>query len=140
MSRLFLAIALVASSPALAAPPEPGSEDYEQLMPYADWMTSQWSDDGGTLCCSISDCRVVQTRNSPDGDGYDAWIAELDDRGFKKFNRAPNAWLHVPASAMKHHFHNPTGRAIACWSWYHMQPGAKPESNGFYCFFPGVLT
>ena len=108
-----------------ASPPLKGSEDYDQLMPYSEWIAGRVSNKGG-LCCSISDCRVVSWRTK--GSAYEAFIATRDDRGFTKFPGAPDAWVTVPTDVIKRDI-NPTGRAIACWSANH------PSDFGYYCFF-----
>ncbi len=112
-------------APVRAAPPSPGSEDYDQLMPYSAWISARSTNRGG-LCCSVSDCRVVKYRLT--SATYEAFIANVDDRGFTKFPGAPNQWLSVPDTVIKREY-NPTGQAIACWS------RAKPDDAGFYCFF-----
>ena len=122
------AIALMLPIAANAAPPAPGSEDYEQLMPYARWIETQPTNIGG-LCCSLSDCRTVKYRI--ERDHYEAFIALTDDRGFTKFEGAPNGWRAVPEKVVKH-VANPSGAAIACWAKW------KDTDNGFYCFFPPV--
>ncbi len=113
-----------------AAPPPLGSEDYEQLLPYAAWISKQAANNGG-LCCSIADCRVVNWRMK--GDAYEAFIAKTDDRGFSKFPEGPDAWVAVPTDVIKREV-NPTGRAIACWSAHRINDG------GYYCFFLPNLT
>lgn len=115
---------------AVAAPPPPGSEDYEQLMPYASWISARAANNGG-LCCSISDCRVVPFRTQ--GSQFEAFIAHHDLRGFVKFPGGPDRWIAVPTDVIKHES-NPTGRAIACWSAY------RTEEDGYYCFFLPDLT
>ena len=113
------------SVPTFAAPPSPGSEDYDQLMPYSGWISARSTNKGG-LCCSVSDCRVVQWRMQ--GASYEAFISNSDDRGFTKFAGAPNRWIGVPDSVIKRES-NPTGQAIACWS------SCKHDDAGYYCFF-----
>jgi hypothetical protein len=130
LRAVALSFALCASTPAFASPPLAGSEDYDQLMPFAEWMTGRAANNGG-LCCSISDCRVVGWRVK--GVGYEAYIAKRDGRGFVKFPGAPDAWLPVPTDVIKREV-NPTGRAIACWS------ADYPSESGFYCFFLPDLT
>jgi hypothetical protein len=125
MRYATILLGLALSSPAVAAPPVAGSEDYDQLMPYADWISARATNRGG-LCCSVSDCRVVKWRMETTG--YEAFIANTDDRGFTKFPGAPNAWVAVPNGVIKHEV-NPTGQAIACWS------RAKTDDAGYYCFF-----
>ena len=130
MIRAALLGALLAS-PALAAAPPRGSEDFQRLAPYAPWIAGQTANDGRTLCCSVADCRVVPWRIR--GGGYEAFIAALDERGFPKFTDGTNAWITVPPGVIKR-VPNPTGRAIACWSHDHLRDG------GFYCFVLPDLT
>jgi hypothetical protein len=127
---LALSVFLFLATPVLAASPPAGSEDYDQLMPYADWISGRTGNNGG-LCCSISDCRVVKWRMS--GASYEAYVAKKDDRGFVKFPDAPDAWISVPPEVIKRE-NNPTGWAIACWSAY------RAMDDGFYCFFLPNLT
>jgi len=131
MLRVVVFFVLVClTAPVMAAEPPAGSEDYDQLMPYADWISGRTGKYGG-LCCSISDCRVVKWRT--EGDKYQAYVAKLDDRGFVKFPDAPDAWLTVPTDVIKRE-NNPTGVAIACWSAF------RNKDSGFYCFFLPNMT
>lgn len=130
LRALVLCFAVTFSTAALADPPVKGSEDYDQLLPYANWISTRAANRGG-LCCSVSDCRVVNWR--ADGGSYEAFISTRDDRGFTKFPNAPDAWVSVPSDVIKREI-NPTGRAIACWAAY------RHEDAGYYCFFPPDLT
>jgi hypothetical protein len=107
-----------------------GSEDYELLKPYEKWISERVGKYGG-LCCSLSDCRIVKTKQEK-GE-IQAYIANVDSKGFPKFSEAPNAWLVVPSDVIQRE-ENPTGMNIACWSKYRI------SDNGFYCFFLPDLT
>ena len=130
IARTTTAAVIVWACAAHAAPPELGSEDYENLMPYSEWIAGRTAPGGG-LCCSVSDCRVVPWRAT--GNGYEAMISNHDARGFVKFADAPDRYLTVPNEVIKREG-NPTGFAIACWSAY------RGKDNGFYCFFLPDLT
>ncbi len=130
LRAVALAVLLATATPAWASPPAPGSEDYDQLMPYSAWISTQAANNGG-LCCSITDCRVVRWRTH--GAAYEAFIAQMDDRGFVKFPDGPNAWIKVPPDVIKREI-NPTGQAIACWSAHRL------DDRGYYCFFLPDLT
>jgi len=116
-----------------AAPPAPGSEDYDQLTPYADWLKTQQVPGDSIDCCNLSDCRVVAYRAA--GDQYEALIASNDDRGFIKFEGGPDRYVTVPDNAIKRGTANPTGRAIACWT----RSGTNPDGV-LYCFFLPELS
>lgn len=103
-----------------AAPP-PGSPQADELAPFAGWITNLKNPTTGQGCCSMADCRAVQYRIR--GDSYEAFI------GRDVFDRAPDAWVKVPDSVILHR-PNPTGLAIACWSYWHR------DSAGFFCFSP----
>ena len=130
---LVLALAAVIwGAAAQAAPPEPGSEDYEALVPYSEWINAQKTNEGGSCCTVDTDCRVVAKWKIEAG-AYWAFIEERDKKGFIKFPGGPNTWMLVPQSVVKVE-DNPTAMAVACWSSY------RGMNNGFWCFFLPNLT
>ena len=122
MVRVLLAgVLILASAPAFASPPPPGSPQADVMAPYAEWVRGLVNPKTGQGCCSLSDCRVVDYRLT--ADGYEAFI------GRETFPAAPDQWLKVPDYVVLHK-DNPTGFAVACWAvWY-------DKSSGFFCFTP----
>ena len=64
--RIAAVLSLLAT-PALAAPPPEGSEDWNVMHPFAEWVTSQ-HDAAGRWCCDIGDGRPVEAEI--DGDHW----------------------------------------------------------------------
>ena len=103
MRNLALAL-LLATTPASAAPPPVGSEDWEILSPYADWIRGLQRD-GGRGCTS-ADGRPVEARTLGDR-GPGRWRpGQLAD--------APTEWTDVPPEVVMHTA-NPIGVPIAFW-------------------------
>jgi len=74
----------------------------------APWFQSLGQPETGYPCCSIADCRPVQSRTT--ADHFEVFI----DR--KSFGAdAPNAWVRVPAENILHRKDNPLGEPVACW-------------------------
>lgn len=102
-AALLLTLAL--SLPAHAAPPAPGSEDYEILLPHRAWINGLAAN--GMRCCDWSDTRPVKVRTV--GERWQVWFRRGQIAG------APSEqWLDVPASAVIRG-DNPVGMAIASW-------------------------
>jgi hypothetical protein len=102
---LCLALAACKPLPAYAAPPAPGSEDWEILHPHADWINGLEA--GGMRCCDWSDTRPVKVRTV--GDRWQVWLRRGQIAG------APaEQWLDVPDAAVLR-IPNPVGMAIASW-------------------------
>ena len=106
-----LAVGLVLSQLAVAAPPD--SRD-PALTP---WFESLKQPGTGAPCCSIADCRTVESRQ--DRDGYEVLI---DGR----WKMSVPFWLHVPPDRIIDGIDNPTGRGVVCFT---------PEA-GILCFVP----
>lgn len=88
-----------------AAPPAPGTEDYDILLPFGDWIRSLRAND--RFCCDWSDTRPVKSRTV--GDRYQVWLRKDQIIG------APvEQWLDVPEDAIIRG-HNPVGMAIASY-------------------------
>ena len=121
MIRKMLAVALLLSTPSLAAPPPSGSPQADMMAPYAEWVRGLKNPNTGQGCCSLSDCRVVEYRLTPEG--YEAFIDKAT------FPGGPDAWVKVPDYVVLHK-DNPTGFAVACWASWHK------DSSGFFCFTP----
>lgn len=116
-----LAILLLLTTPALAAPP-PGTD---LNSPLHHWFHDQHSIKG-LWCCDVSDGHILSDED---------WRMKLipageSDSGYEV--RINNEWVPVPQSAMRdpNGGPNPTGHAIA---WYLVNEyGAT-----IYCFAPG---
>jgi len=93
--RLLRAIALLwLVHPALAAPP---SDADPALAPWFNSLRQPWTN---ALCCSMADCRPVESRLA---DGHYEALIEGE-------------WKRVPDHLILNRSDNPTGRAIACWT------------------------
>jgi hypothetical protein len=92
LRHLWIIICVLGAAPAQAAPPPVGSEDWELMHPFVDWVTSQ-HDQKGFWCCDIGDGRPTEACVSdrepklnannewdcPHGDGGDdAWWVHID--------------------------------------------------------------
>ncbi len=120
MRRLILSALLIAApvtDRASAAPPPPGSEDFQVTAPYSDWFRALRNVEG-TLCCTLADCRPVDARISADGH----WDFLADP---KHFTGGDNTWIKVPDNRVLRK-PNPVGQPIACYV-----DGLPP-----FCFLP----
>jgi hypothetical protein len=88
--------------PAPAAPP-PDADP--ALAPWFNSLRQPWTN---ALCCSIADCRPVDSRLN--GEHYEALI--------------DGQWRAVPDHLILNRSDNPTGRAVVCWT----------PSVGILCF------
>jgi hypothetical protein len=106
----YLAVCLILVVPhtAVARPPPNANPAFKS------WFESLHDPDGVFPCCSVSDCRLTESRVT--GNHYEALIE--------------GEWLAVPPEKVLHHTDNPTGQAVACWS----------EEMGILCFIPGPGT
>ncbi len=105
-------IALALSvAPADAAPPDHADP---ALSP---WFESLRQPGTGVSCCSISDCRIAETRR--DSEGYQVKIDQT-------WHLSSAFWLRVPIDKILDVYSNPTGRAVLCYT---------PEA-GILCFVP----
>jgi hypothetical protein len=144
-SSLLIAAALAAtlSAPAAAAPPPVGSEDYQVMMPYKEWITSQ-HDGLGRWCCDIGDGRPVEAvigkmapgpvregewrlpgpaPVSPAADGDDHWWAHVTPAHWPgEIDR----WVFVPDEKITHNA-NPTGSPILWLYQGRVQCFAPPD-------------
>ena len=96
-------LALTCIARAVLAAPPPNADP--ALAP---WFNSLRQPSTNALCCSMADCRRVESRLS--GEHYEALIE--------------GEWRPVPNHVILERNDNPTGHAIACWT-----PGA-----GIMCF------
>lgn len=91
--------------PANAAPPAPGTEDYDILKPHGEWIRTLRAN--GMLCCDWSDTRPVKVRTV--GDRWQIWL-----RPDQIIGAPVEQWLDVPDDAIIRG-DNPVGMAIASW-------------------------
>jgi hypothetical protein len=89
---------------AMALPP-PDADP--ALAPWFNDLRQPWTN---ALCCSMADCRQVESRL--DGDHYEALIE--------------GEWRRVPDHLILNRSDNPTGHAVACWT----------KQTGILCFVP----
>lgn len=76
--------------------------------PIAKWFQSLTAPDG-TLCCSISDCRPADIRQTEEG--YEAFI---DKREFPAV--LESLWVKIPPEKILQRTENPVGRAVVCYT------------------------
>lgn len=120
--RIALALALAVCAglsgplPGHAAPPPVGSEDWEIMAPYSEWIRGLQR--GGVLCCTMADGRPVEARTRGD-----RWQVRWRPG---QLEGAPTEWTDVPPDVVMH-MPNPIGIPIAFWL------------NGqLRCFVPGT--
>lgn len=122
MWRLAAFVVLWAGA-AQAAPPPVGSEDYELMHPYAEWVETQHNDKG-YWCCNWSDGRTTDARINADGH----WEVHLTRQHFPDLSA--DKWMIVPDDKVLHHG-NPVGIPIV---WY------SARMDLIYCFDPASGT
>jgi hypothetical protein len=108
-----------------------------------------------TPCCSVSDCRMVQSRWNSQTQHYEAKVVrevfsnalrnsllyENDVAAFQAARRiwiskwiaaygdVPDKWIEIPEARINL-ANNPTGHAVLCRSTFY------PDFNGVFCFIP----
>lgn len=127
----FAAVAsLLIAFPVHANPPPADSDDALRMRDYAEQVRNMKQPGGDVSCCSVADCRPVDSwRINRDGH-YEVFIRRLTPEGHGWAN-GPDAYLEVPDEKVIHGSAIP--EAVACWSRH-------PENKGFYCFTPGSGT
>jgi len=93
MRKIILASLIIALTTLARAAPPPDADP--ALAP---WFQSLQRPDVGGSCCSIADCRRVQSRLGKTG-----YEVLLDDR-----------WVLVPGKRVVQGRENPTGEAVVC--------------------------
>jgi hypothetical protein len=123
---------------------------------YHDWFRSLTIPGSRqTPCCSVSDCRMVESRWNSQTRHYEARVVrevfsnalrtssvyENDAAAFQNARRiwisdwiaaygdVPATWIEIPEARINL-ANNPTGHAVLCWSVFY------PEFNGVFCFIP----
>jgi len=102
---------------AAAAPPPVGSEDWQIMHPYAEWVTSQY-DQRGRWCCDIGDGRPVDAQI--EGDHWKVHVTPAH------FPNEPDHWLVVPDEKITRGG-NPTGSPILWLLYGNVQCFAPPD-------------
>jgi hypothetical protein len=132
-----------------AAPPDASGQ-------FHDWFRSLTVPGSPNApCCSVADCRMVESRWNSQTQHYEARVArdvfsnaleksplyEKDLVAFQTakqiwlskwlafFGDVPEAWIEIPEARINR-TNNPTGRAVLCWSIFY------PHFNGVFCFIP----
>lgn len=118
----FILVWLLSANTANASPPPVGSEDYEIMKDFSEWVQAQTTPEGYG-CCDIADGRPVDARITKDGQ-WEAFISVA------KFGyTAPDAWRIVPAQLYKNPVKNPIGLPILYW-----------YNGEIRCFIPPNVT
>lgn len=151
---VVLAVALTIGKPAHAAPPPDSTGQFR------DWFRGlRVPGSPYTMCCTIADCRMVDSRLNPATKRYEAKVVrekfqnalqhsvlyEHDSKAFeaasrdwvnswiKRFGNISEVWIEIPQEKLNQ-IDNPTGRAVLCWSvWY-------SDFNGVFCFVPSPVA
>jgi len=117
-ARPLAALALLAlATPALAAPPPVGSEDWKIMAPYKEWVTGQ-HDLAGRWCCDIADGRPVDARVV--GDHWEAHVTP------QHFPGEADRWVVVPEDKITRSV-NPMGTPILWLYQGRVQCFAPPD-------------
>ncbi len=103
LSRLAFYAALICLAHSVSAAPPPDADP--ALAPWFNSLRQPWTN---ALCCSLADCRPVESRLA---DGHYEALIE-------------GQWRRVPNHLILDRSDNPTGHAIACWT----------AQVGFLCF------
>ncbi len=115
----ILLAGLALTHPARAAPPPVGSDDWNIMHPYAEWVTTQ-HDRRGYWCCDIGDGRPVEARIASDGNHWEVHITKTH------FPEEPDHWLVVPDGKITNGG-NPTGTPIVWLLHGNVQCFAPPD-------------
>ena len=110
-----------------AAPPPDASGRYH------DWFRSLTVPGLSTACCTVADCRMVESRWNGRTQHYEAKVVRDAFsnalRNSPLYEKDPEAWIEIPDARIDQ-ANNPTGRAVLCWSTFY------PDFNGVFCFIP----
>lgn len=98
---------------AMAHPPFVGSEDWEMLSPYSDWIQEQ-DNAKGWRCCDIADARIVDVRQN--AGHWEVKFRYPEDLPAP----APQGWQVVPDDAIVRDGNgkpvpSPVGLTLAWW-------------------------
>lgn len=146
----MLTAVLIIGKPAHTAPPPNSTGQFQ------DWFRSlRVPGSPYTMCCTIADCRMVDSRLNPTTKQYEAKVVrerfqnalqysilyEHDGKAseatsrvwtmswIERFGDISEVWIEIPQERINS-IDNPTGHAVLCWSvWY-------SDFNGVFCFVP----
>jgi hypothetical protein len=122
---------------------------------YRDWFRSLTVPGSSTPCCTVADCRMVQSIWNDQTRHYEARLVrdvfsdalrssplyDADMDAFEKARRTwlskwitaygdvSETWIEIPEARINL-VYNPTGSAVLCWSTF------NPDFNGVFCFIP----
>lgn len=102
---------------AFAAPPSVGSDDWNIMAPYQEWVISQ-HDPAGRWCCDIGDGRPVEARIADDH-----WEVHVTPAHFPG---EADRWMAVPDEKITRNA-NPTGTPILWLYQSRVQCFAPPD-------------
>jgi hypothetical protein len=131
-------------TPALAAPPDEGSEDWQVMHPYKAWIEAQKQTAGnpGGSCCDWSDGRPVTAlvcSAQPIKDAHDNWtcglgvISDIHWWAFEEPRHWPGVrphWVQIPDELVGHEI-NPVGLPMM-WIAVPHKPGISSGTGGSY--------
>ena len=150
MRCICLLAALPIAVSAHATPPPDASGQY------SDWFRSLTVPGSpSTPCCSVADCRMVESRWNDRTRHYEARVVRdvfsnalrnsplyVDDidafqearwiwisKWITDYGDVPEIWIEIPEARINL-ANNPTGHAVLCWSTFY------PDFNGVFCFIP----
>jgi len=146
--RLLAVLLLVAPS-AHAAPPPNADPQFRDWFKSLKVPGSSDRGESGLPCCSVADCRMVESRWNGRTQHYEAKVVrddfinalrnENDDvAGLSKawirkwitaYGDLAEIWVEVPEERVNSTY-NPTGRPVLCWSPHFS------NFNGVLCFIP----
>ena len=128
--KLFIASLILTtfSSLAYSAPPPVGSEDWEIMSDYTDWIRDQHTS-GGAPCCDLSDGRpLFDDEWKKTEDGYEVFVSKRHWPDAAENGR----WVKVPKSVIIPGG-SPVGLPILWW----IPADMHPYANGVVlCFAP----
>ena len=148
--RFFCLIATVWLATSAVAAPPPNADGR-----FRDWFHSLTVPGTSTPCCTVSDCRMVDSRWSDESRHFQARairedfsnalrsspLYQNDVDAFQKaraiwiskwitaYGDVAETWIEIPEVRVNPAY-NPTGRAVLCWSTFY------PDFNGVFCFIP----
>jgi hypothetical protein len=149
MRLLSLLAAVCLATSAVAAPPPDADGRFRE------WFRSLKVPGSSAPCCTVADCRMVESRWNLRTERYEArvirevfsnalrasplyendaatfqtawknWIS----RWIEYYGDVPEVWVEIPEARINVAT-NPTGHAVLCWSTFYR------DFNGVFCFIP----
>ena len=117
ISAVVLGVMLLASNVVKANPPDITSPEYQELLPYSDWIQQQYNQ-AALRCCDIGDARPVEVRTV--NNHYQVWFIHPESLTIQPGMHAPVGWQDVPdyailKDAKGRPIHAPDGINLAWW-------------------------